>query len=199
MTWKTNVETSSIIMYGVGENFSEKSTADLVKDHEIIIAELEDASTYKIYAQGRDQFGNLAESEVITYETPKDSRAPKIFDVITETSNVGNKGEKAQVAVSWKTDEPATSEVAYGAGIDSNDYTNKTKEDKTLTKEHLVIIADLEPGKPYHLRALSSDDAGNVAESEPSAVVTGEVSKSAMKIILDILQSIFGWMGKFIK
>lgn len=195
-TWKTNVGTSSILKYGVGEELLESSSSDMVTDHEITISELLDNSIYQLYPQGRDQFGNLTEGSNVTFETPEDSRAPKIFDFITETSNVGNKSEKSQVIVSWKTDEPSTSAIEYGTGIDSADYTNKTTEDRSLTKEHLVIITDLEPGVPYHLRAISKDDAGNLGESIPSSIVTGEVSESAMKLILNILLGIFGWMSK---
>jgi len=198
ITWETNVETSTVLKYSAGEKFLEKSDSKMSLTHEVILADLADASNYQIYAQGRDQFGNLAESEIENYETPKDSRSPKISDLVVESANVSARGEKAQIAVSWSTDELATSAVEYGAGVSSEEYTAKTTEDKSLTKDHVVIISDLESGKPYHLRALSRDNAGNEAKSEDNKAVSSEAAKSVMKIILDILTGIFGWMGKFI-
>lgn len=200
IAWQTNVPTSSIVKYSTdGVNFREQSTSDLVLDHEIMISELVDQSEYTIYASGRDQFGNVAESNKITFDTPTDSRAPKISDIIIEASNVGNSTDKAQIAISWKTDEPADSQVEYDTGLTGNDYTRKTSLDSTYTKHHLVIISDLVPGKPYHLRILTTDIAGNLTKSGDNTVITGEVSRSALQIILNTMQNLFGWMGKLFK
>ncbi len=200
ITWQTNVPTSSIVKFSTdGVNFHEQSTSDLITDHEITISDLADQSKYTVYASGRDQFGNIAESDKVTFDTPVDTRPPRISDIIIEASNIGNSTDKAQVAISWKTDEPANSQIEYDTGLSGEEYTRKTTLDETFTNRHLVIISDLDPGKPYHLRILTSDRAGNMSRSGDNTVISGEVSKSALQIILNTMQNIFGWMGKWIK
>lgn len=201
VTWKTNVATDSVVKYSTdGTKYSEKSSSELVTDHEVEISDMADNSKYSIYASGRDQFGNLATSEKSEFTTPKDSRAPKISNVVMESSSIGNNtNDKAQVVVSWKTDEPSTSQVEYGQGVNKENYTNKTVLDSTLTNNHLVVISNLDPGKPYHLRVISSDNSGNQSIGDDSLIVTGEVSRSALKIILNTLVNVFGWMERFIQ
>ncbi|MDD3774284.1 MAG: hypothetical protein PHW50_03340, partial [Patescibacteria group bacterium] len=100
-------------------------------------------------------------------------------------------------AVSWETDEPATSFVEYAEGLNGNQYTNKTVEDKALTTKHLVVISELIPSKPYHLRVVSADKANNIGRSEDSTAITGEVPKSVLQLILKTLGNTFGWLSKF--
>jgi hypothetical protein len=169
----------------------------MTTSHKITIEGLADKSVYEIFVSGRDKFGNETTSNKVTFDTPKDSRPPKISDIVIETSNVGNISTgKAQVVVSWKTDEPANSQIEYGVGLGGNDYTYKTTLDKTYTNSHLVIISNLDPSKPYHLRILTDDMAGNVTKSGDNTVVTGDVSKSALDVIFTTLQNIFGWLSK---
>ena len=200
VTWQTNVGTDSIVKYGVnGVVYDEKSSSELVRDHSVELPNMADNSKYSIYVTGRDQFGNFATSEKREYVTPKDSRAPKISNVTMESSNIGsNSSGKAQIVVSWKTDELSTSQVEFGEGVNKDSYTNKTVLDSALTNNHLVVISNFDPGKPYHLRVVSSDNSGNQTVSEDSLIVTGEVPRSALKIILNTLQNIFGWMGNFL-
>lgn len=199
MSWITNVPTTSTVKYSTdGITFSEKSTSDLVTEHEIVIADLKDSNKYTIYASGRDQFGNVAESEKVSFDTPIDTRAPKVTNIVIESSNVGNQTTTAQVAVSWKTDEPANSQIEYGTGLTGGNYTNKTIIDGTYSNNHLVIITGLDPSKPYHLRVLTADMAGNLTQSGDNTVITGEVSHSALQIILTTLTNVFGWMGRII-
>jgi hypothetical protein len=196
--WQTNVPTTSTAKYSTeGIKSLETTTSDMTTSHKITIEGLADKSVYEIFVSGRDKFGNETTSNKVTFDTPKDSRPPKISDIVIETSNVGNISTgKAQVVVSWKTDEPANSQIEYGVGLGGNDYTYKTTLDKTYTNSHLVIISNLDPSKPYHLRILTDDMAGNVTKSGDNTVVTGDVSKSALDVIFTTLQNIFGWLSK---
>ena len=198
ISWVTNVPTTSIVKYRSANVATiEKSTSDLVAAHEIEISDLADQSVYTIDVSGSDQFGNLASSLGQTYTTPVDTRPPTISAVVIETSNVGlGQKDSAQIAVSWKTDEPTTSQVEYDTGISGAQYTKKTAEDATLTNSHLVIVSGLTPGQPYHIRAVSKDRAGNAAYSSDNTIISGEVSKSTLQIILKVLNSTFGWIGK---
>jgi hypothetical protein len=122
---------------------------------------------------------------------------PQISQITIETSNVGlDKQDKAQIAVSWRTDEPTTSQVEYGEGISGTKYTNKTNEDKALITSHLVIIPDLTPGKPYHIRVISTDKGNNTTKSQDHTVISGDVPRSALQIILNTFTRLFGWLGQ---
>ena len=196
-TWTTNVPTTTIIKYRLS---TEADTQEQVKTkmeivHEVIVEGLLDNSIYLIVAEGRDSLGNLAQSDTRSFRTSPDTTPPIISNIIIETSNVGRgQQDTARIAVSWKTDEPATSMVEYGKGL-SGGYNSKTIGDKTLTVQHLVIVSDLTPSVPYHLRVVSADKANNIAKSGNVTAITGEVQKSILQLILDILNKMFGWMG----
>lgn len=204
VTWETNIEASSAVFYrakteGGAGGYKELSSTDKKKDHEITIENLSDNTTYELYAKGSDQYGNETTSDINTFMTDYDTRPPKIDSIVIESSNVGTSSQdKAQIVVSWKTDEPATSLVEYGEGLGATDYTRKTTEDKTLSTHHLVIISELEPQTPYHLRVASSDKANNATSSKDNSVIPGEVQKSILSIVLDVLNRTFGWMTRFI-
>lgn len=193
VTWQTNVPTSSTVNYMAhGLESLMQSNTDLKLSHNLRLSDLADNSEYKITASGRDQFGNLVSTSAETFSTPEDSREPVISSVVTETSNIGSSTNKAQIIVSWQTDEPANSQVEYGTGLGDDEYNYKTILDGSLTTEHTVIISGLEPGKPYHLRVRSSDKAGNLATSRDRTVITGEVPKSGLQAIINTLARLFG-------
>ncbi|MCA9391806.1 hypothetical protein KC614_01210 [candidate division WWE3 bacterium] len=197
ISWETNVETDTIIEFAPeGSNFQEQVTSALTTDHEITISDLLDDTGYQLRAKGRDQFGNLAQSDIINYDTPFDTRPPKISDIVIETAILGvGKEATAQIIVSWKTDENSTSQVEYGEGVGGTTYGNTTVEDATLTNSHVVIISDLDPSKPYHLRVVSRDGALNETKSGDNAVITGRATDSVFDLILLNLQETFGWLG----
>ncbi|PIT97317.1 hypothetical protein COT77_02165, partial [Candidatus Berkelbacteria bacterium CG10_big_fil_rev_8_21_14_0_10_41_12] len=202
ITWRTNVPTTSTVEYvPKGGDFTyESSKSDLVTDHKAIITDLSNNTEYSVTIFGSDQFSNVTDKYEFILQTPLDARPPKISNVIVESSNLNspNNNEKAQIAVSWKTDESATSIVEYGEGITGTDYTKRTNLDTMFTNSHLVIISDLAPSKTYHLRVVSQDQAGNSVTSSDNAVVSGQVNKSILDIIIKIFNNVFGWMEKLI-
>lgn len=197
VVWETNVETDTVIEFApVGEAFEEKAISALTKEHDITISDLLDNTGYVVRAKGRDQYGNVAQSQSFDYSTPFDTRPPKISDIVIETTILGiGKEATAQVVVSWKTDENSTSQIEYGEGVGGSTYANKTVEDAALTNSHVVIISDLTPSKPYHLRVVTRDGAGNTTNSEDYAVITGRATDSVFDLIVVNLQQTFGWLG----
>ncbi|OQB06737.1 MAG: Fibronectin type III domain protein [bacterium ADurb.Bin212] len=197
LSWRSNVPTTSSVFYGLsGQNKTEISKSDMSLEHTLLIESLVENSIYDYYVTGMDGYGNIAKSNNLTFETDFDTRPPVISQITIETSNVGlDKQDKAQIAVSWRTDEPTTSQVEYGEGIAGSEYTNKTTEDKALTTNHLVIIPDLTPGKPYHIRVISTDKGNNTTLSKDHTVIPGDVPRSALQIILNTFTRLFGWLG----
>ena len=194
ITWNTNVPTSSNVTYGKINNAGiEVSDSVLKVDHEIVIKDLEDDSEYFIVTQGRDKDGNLSTSDRQTFKTALDTRPPRVRDITVEVSIKGTGAEaRGQVVVSWRTDEPSTSQVAYAEGSDAVVFNNKSALDSKLTTDHLVIVSDLPTSKLFSIKPLSKDKAGNEAGGDVQSAIVGKASDSVLTIILNTLQKIFG-------
>jgi hypothetical protein len=195
ITWATNVPTSSQITYGkIGASGVEINSSNLKTKHEMVIRNLEDNSRYFLVAQGRDKGGNVASSDRQEFKTALDTRPPEVSDISVEVSIKGTGAEaRGQVVVSWKTDEPSSSQVAYAEGSDVVDFNNKSTLDDTLTTEHIVIVSDLPTSKLYSIQPLSSDKSGNEGKGEVQSAIVGKASDSVLTIILNTLQDIFGF------
>lgn len=195
VTWTTNVETDSAVTYTSPDGVSnEESSSKMTKDHAIAITGLLDDTEYTITVSGRDQYGNRAVSDSQRYTTPLDTRPPKILDLEVEYRTVGTGREaKAQIIISWKTDEPATSQVAYGEGMTPT-FTLQSTRDESLVTDHLVILRDLKTAQIYHLRAVSEDRGENTTNSETRIIVTPKAQESVLDIILEIFKDSFGWL-----
>jgi hypothetical protein len=196
--WTTNVPTTSQVVYGkVGATAQEISDSQLVTEHEVVITGLEDDSEYSLIAQSRDGDGNLATSEKQIFRTALDTRPPKVTDVTVETTIRGVGSEaRGQLVVTWKTDEPSTSQVAFGEGASAASFSSMTTEDAALTTEHIVIISDLATAKVYNVQAMSKDKSGNQVKSDAQSTIVGRASDSVLSIIFNTLQKMFGFLGE---
>ncbi|MBU2595689.1 fibronectin type III domain-containing protein, partial [Patescibacteria group bacterium] len=199
--WKTNVPTSSTVEHRPkdGTILSETSASDLVRDHRVAIAGLNDNTLYSVYVSGRDEFGTLVQSNEYIVKTADDTRPPQILNIAIETSNIGvGTQDKAQILVSWDTDEPATGQIEYEEGLTATSFTQKTNKDSGLAEHHLVVISELKPQSPYTLRILSSDKADNLTTSTAHSVVSGEVPRSLFQLFLSFFKKTFGWIGSWL-
>ncbi len=194
ITWTTNIATSSIVAYGkTGSSGTIIQTNELKTAHEVVIRGLEDDSEYFLIAQGRDSNGNLATSDKQVFKTALDTRPPSVSDIVIEPSIRGTGTEaRGQIIVSWKTDEPSTSQVAYAEGSAATVFNNKTAEDAQLTTEHLVIISDLPPSRVFTILPISKDKSGNASSSTGQAAIIGRASDSVLNIVLNTLRKVFG-------
>jgi len=197
--WKTNVATDSIIYYTDNKGKKQsKSSPEFATNHELNVSDLADKSVYSFTVTGLDPHGTSLKYPYTTeITTPKDTRKPKISNLIVEIKSSGfGANQKAQAVVSWNTDEPSTTQVEYEQGISGNEYKNKSKTDIAYSTSHAVILSDLEPSKIYHLRAVSSDPSGNTGYSEDTTTITGKQQDSILDIIITSLQRSLGWIFK---
>ncbi len=194
VSWTTNVPTTSLIRLSASNVPNiEISNSNLVTDHEVIVRDLLDDSDYTLIAESRDKDGNLATSDSQTFKTALDTRPPKITELTIETSIKGTGAEgRGQVVVSWKTDEPATSQVAYGEGADVTTFINKTAEASSLTTEHTVIVSDLPTSRVYSIQPISKDKSANQATGVSQTAIVGRSSDNILTIILTALKRVFG-------
>jgi hypothetical protein len=194
VTWNTNIPTNSIVSYGkVTTTGTVTQTQELKTAHEITIKGLEDNSEYFLIAQGRDSNGNIAVSDRQVFKTALDTRAPLISDIVIEPTIRGTGAEaRGQIVVSWRTDEPSTSQVAFAEGSSAQVFNNRTAEDAQLTTEHLVIISDLAPSKVYSIKPISKDKSGNASLVTAQSAIVGRASDSVLNIVLNTLRKVFG-------
>lgn len=194
ITWNTNVPSTSTITYGiVGTNGIDTQDSQLKTEHKIIIKGLQDDSRYFITAQSRDTDGNLAVSDRQEFKTALDTRPPNVSEISIEQSIRGTGAEaRGQIIVSWKTDEPSTSQVGYAEGSDATVFNNRSTEDTQLTTEHIVVISDLPTSRVYSIQPISRDKANNPGTGTPESAIIGRASESVLTIIFNTLQKVFG-------
>ena len=167
---------------------------DMASTHLVRLSNLKDGVMYIITMRGRDKYGNEAVSEPLRYVTGKDTRPPVISNVSVESQISGSgAAATAQIIISWETDEPATTQVLYGAGVGS-EYPLSSPEEQGLTKRHTVVIRDLAHTSSYHLRIVSKDETGNIAKSGDLIAVTPPSQESALDVVLANLEDVFGFL-----
>lgn len=192
ITWNTNVAANSELSYGIGVPSQNVSNNSVGTSHEITISGLIDNSTYVLVARSRDAAGNVATSSQQVFKTDLDTRPPKVTDVVADASVRGTGAEaRGQVVVSWKTDEPSTSQVAYGEGS-TGALTSVTSEDAKLTTDHVVVVSDLSTSRVYHFEPRSYDRSRNEAKGDQRVAIIGRASENVLSIIFNALQQIFG-------
>jgi hypothetical protein len=185
--------TSALTYSKIATKPIEFQASDLVTDHRVVIHDLEDDSEYSLVAESRDKDGNLAISDAQSFRTALDTRPPKITEVVVEASIRGTGAEaRGQLVVSWKTDEPSSSQVAYAEGSGATSFNNRTSEDTALTTEHIVIVSDLPTSKVYSVMPVSRDKSQNSGQGKSESAIIGRASDSVLTIILSTLQKIFG-------
>jgi hypothetical protein len=203
VTWQSNTEISSIITYyPQGETTAARDEVNiaLVKgEHKLLVKGLRSETDYLMIVKGRDAIGNEAVSDSQKFTTATDTRPPQVANLkvegttIPQVSGAGQEA-RAQLIVSWDTDEPATSQVEFGEGT-GEAYPQKTQEDTNLTLNHLVIISDLTPSKVYHLRVLSNDTGGNSGKSVDTVTIAPKSTESALDLVVGNLSDIFGFLN----
>ncbi|EKE19944.1 MAG: hypothetical protein ACD_8C00080G0006 [uncultured bacterium] len=201
VTWNTNTEISSIISYAPNDNPTDNRVevqVDLVSGfHEATIMNLRPMTTYQLTVKGVDRVGNEASSDTYSFTTASDTRPPQISEIVVEGASTKNQADKlSQFAVAWNTDEASTSQVEFGEGVGTS-YTQKTQEDSNLTNNHLVIISGLTPSKVYHLRIISKDQMGNIANSQDTVSITPKAVDSALELVVGNLVEVFGFLSAF--
>ncbi len=195
VSWDTNVASTSQISYSVLNGTpTEIQDSTLVSEHEIVIKNLKDDSEYTLVATSRDSNGVEAVSDRQTFKTALDTRPPKISNVVTESSIRGTGSDaRGQIVISWQTDEPSTSQVAYTEGSGAVTFNSKSAEDALLTTEHLVIISDLPTSRVFSVKPLSKDTAQNEGEGSVETAIIGRASDNALTVVFNTLKSIFGF------
>ncbi len=203
VNWTTNTPLSAIVSYypaGQAELARDQVEVELQAGRrEMLITGFLPQQQYHLVISGRDRAGNEGRSDTFTFTTATDTRPPQVMNMKIVGGTIPPVGFaagqiKAQLVVSWDTDEPATTQVEYGEGSGGS-YSQKTQEDGNLTTNHTVIISGLTPSQVYHLRAISKDAAGNEARSVDMVTIAPKATRSALDLVMENLVAAFGFLN----
>ncbi len=100
---------------------------------------------------------------------------PPNISSVTSTADVG------VLAVTWHTDEPATSIVHYGTN--SADL-NLGATNLDLVTDHVVKLTGLVPGQTYYYAIVSSDTAGNIGAANNSGAFYSFIGLTTPTVLL---------------
>lgn len=162
-TWTTNEPATSQVEYGLTTSYGTLSSLDnsLVVNHTVSLSGLTPQTLYHYRVRSVDAAGNPSLSGDLTFTTTA-SEPP----VISQLSAVPAFNS---AAVSWVTNEPATSQVEYGL---TASYGNETAKNSELVQNHSVTVAGLSPLTTYHYRVKSEDALGNAVVSDDGSFTT---------------------------
>ena len=199
LNWKTNVETDSTLKYTDLETNITKTQGEdgMSSIHNFTLKGLNPGTEYLLQIQGRDIYGNQAITSEFTATTLVDNTVPEIKQVRTETAVSSGKSDVVQTIISWKTNEPTTSQILWEEGISEDSVPkNTTMEDENYTTNHIMVITTFKPASVYRFRIQGKDKAGNIAQSKDFTILIPEKKKSVIQIIISNFEDTFGWVKK---
>ena len=199
LNWKTNVETDSTLKYTDLETNIIKTQGEdgMSSIHNFTLKGLNPGVEYLLQIQGRDIYGNQAITSEFTATTLVDNTVPEIKQVRTETAVSSGKSDVVQTIISWKTNEPTTSQILWEEGISEDSVPkNTTTEDENYTTNHIMVITTFKPASVYRFRIQGKDKAGNIAQSQDFTILIPEKKKSVIQIIISNFENTFGWVKK---
>lgn len=137
INWQTNSPTDSRIEYSFQgeEEGTSQGVLEATTDHEIILENLTPGVSYQARVYSTDQYGNQAQSETFTFQTPEDNNPPQMQRISSETTIFPGEQSKIQTILSWITNKESVSAVAYRRGITEEvQEVEKHLQDKALTQ-----------------------------------------------------------------
>jgi hypothetical protein len=206
LSWHTNVLTNAAVRFTPYENGkpNESKAAtygrpDYVNDHAVVLEQLKSGTTYGLELLSTDPYGNTAKRDMANYTTGKDISPPEITRVRTDITVFPGAGTKIQAIVFWETDELGTSQVFYEESADGQ-LENRPKQSSLQTidmsTKHTVVITEWKADTVYRFRVLSTDAAGNIAESKDFTVKTPQKKASIIDVIFNNFSTTFSWTKK---
>ena len=196
--WETNVATDSTIKYtNLKDNVTKKQGEDALSTiHIFTLKSLIPGTKYSIQIQGRDIYANQVVTPEFEITTSQDTTSADITQVRTETAISSGKSDTVQTIISWKTNEPTTSQILWEEGISTGESSpaNSTKEDLNYTTNHIVVITSFKPDSLYRFRVSGKDNSSNTSQSQDFTILIPEKKKSVIQIIIGNFENTFGWV-----
>ena len=163
--WATNEPATSQVLYGVTTALGLSTGFDstLVANHSQSISGLTPNTAYYYVVQSKDASGNLASSVQQSFTTASLDVTPPVISGLTSTA------ASTTAAISWTTNELATSQVSYGT---STTLGLNTVLDSNFVTSHLQTLSGIATGTTYYYSVKSQDGSGNTATSTQQLFTT---------------------------
>jgi alpha-tubulin suppressor-like RCC1 family protein len=173
ITWTTDEASTSFVEYSQISGFTTGTMVgsdEPVTDHSVTIVGLSSEETYYFRIHSED----AANNEVITPESSFTTLAGPVVDItapIVSGLNENISGvENTVVAITWNTDENATSFVEFGTTVA---YGRIYGGDNPVTSHSVELPHDLATDTTYQYRIISEDASGNIGYSANGSFNTG--------------------------
>jgi hypothetical protein len=165
ITWTTDQASTSVVNYGTTTGYgSSASSAGLVTTHSVILTGLSPNTTYNFDVVSANAANTSSTSTNYTFKTSSNTAPPPVISYL-DFWGITSSG----VTISWSTNEPATTAVAYGT---TNALGLLSPVQTALTISHGVILTGLAAGTTYYFAAQSADGSGNTGYSTTFSFTT---------------------------
>ena len=158
IAWTTDQPLTSQVEYGTTMTRGSLSAflASPVTSHLVKLTGLAPGTTYNYAVLSTNAAGQVSKSDNFTITTSSVGGGPLIG--IVNTTAITATG----ATIMWTTDQPLTSQVAYGA---NPAYGFLSAFSATPVTAHSVVLSGLTPGKTYDYEVLSANSGGQVGKS----------------------------------
>ncbi len=197
VTWVTNENANSQIVYGTSSNYGTTTTLDstFTTQHLVTLSGLSSSTAYhfKIYSTDKNSNTGASSDQTLSTSATPDTTAPVISSVATSSVTLTG------VTITWSTNEVGSSIVEYGTTTSS--YPNLAGSNTDSVTSHSVSLTGLSGNTTYYFRVRSADSAGNSAMDDHSgagyafvtvADTTGPVI-SSISTLVNNTSSIITW------
>jgi hypothetical protein len=162
----------------------------------VLVQNLAPGTRYSLRAFGYDKNNTLVEGESTIVNTKKDVNPPVITAVAVSNAFIPQRTNQLQTILTWKTDEPGTTEVYYEEGLGASEkLTNMVGNKEEHTLQHTVILPGFKTGTVYRLQIISTDTAGNVGRTPIRTIITPVSNESVLEVIIKNFEDAFGFLN----
>lgn len=162
ITWQTDEPAGSTVVYGTTSQYTGGigTVPGLTTSHSVTLTGLTPSTVYHYEASSADSSGNGTASGDLLFVTadppPADITPPSISNIQIAALT------DSQATITWQTDEPADSAIAYGP---SGAYEDGVVVDISLVTTHSLDLTGLLASTQYHYEVRSTDSSGNNSNS----------------------------------
>jgi hypothetical protein len=180
ISWTSGSAATGQVEYGTSSGYGQTSLLNpgLATTHAITLNGLQPNTTYHYAVISVDANGGRTVSSDETFTTPR-AAGPAIGAPSVSNVHLSGSGSSATASatISWTTDEAATTQVVYNAGLWHCTYFHATRvTDKTGATGHSVTLTGLVPNATYHYAVQSSDLSGHTSYSGDLTFATPAIS-----------------------
>ena len=176
VSWSTGSSATGQVEYGTSSAYGQTSllNSNFGTAHTITVSGLQPSTTYHYAVISTSTAGGRSVSADQTFTTP---RAPGPVISVPSVGNIALVGSgssaTAKANISWTTDDPATTQVVFNAGLWHCTYFNATAVvDVSGSTSHVVTLTGLVPNATYHYAVQSTDRSGRTSYSSDGVFVT---------------------------